>query len=271
MKQSGCSSVRCRAGRLAGLLLLHLALFPPALSADNRLQPFLAEYDLLRGALKLGEARVQLELEGDRYHYHSLTRATGIAALIRSDSVSESSKGRILPDGTPQPLDYRYLHQENQQRKREMHIQFDPSRQRASHLLNDQPPWSLKLPVGAQDKMSAQLMLMHATLSGLSPIRFAVAAGGKLRHYSYRAAPEAHHQTVLGNLPLQPQHREIENDSVRLTLWLSPAHNQLPILVERSDADSDDVYRLRLTRLSLNGKSLPTQTERHKPLDILDW
>lgn len=241
--------------------------------AANRLQPFTAEFDLLRGSLELGKTSISLEIEGDSYHYHSRTRPAGIASLIRSDTINESSRGKLLADGSPQPLAYRYLHRKGKQTKRDMRINFDRKAGRVKHRLNDKDPWHLRsVPDNTQDKMSAQLVLMQNALAGRSSTEFTVAAGSKLRQYRYQAEHGEQIDTALGKLQTQRYRRTIKNKSAKMVLWLSAEHNQLPVLIERNDKDSDAVYRLKLTGLTLNGKPIPVvRKPSTDPADVMSW
>lgn len=256
------------------LLILFILLITLPLQgiAGNRLQPFTAEFDLFRGSIKLGRTTISLEVKGDRYHYHSRTRPSGIASLIRSDTINESSRGQILANGNLQPQTYRYLHKKGKTTERDMRISFDAKTSRAKHLLNDKRPWQLETPANTQDKMSAQLALMQGALAGQKAVIFPVAGGGKLRHYRYQLEKSENIDTTLGHLKTHRYRRLIKNDSVKLVLWLSPEHNQLPVRIERSDKDSDGVYRLRLTGLTLNGRKLDTgKGRKQSDPDVMVW
>ena len=116
-------------GRILPLLLAGWML-PVALAiGDSRphLTPYQAEYLLVRDDTRIGQIEVTLDVSPEgRYNYRTLTRATGLVALLKPDEIIETSKGLISGQQIV-PSSYQYRH-ERPDRPRQVDLGRTPRR-----------------------------------------------------------------------------------------------------------------------------------------------
>jgi hypothetical protein len=214
-----------------------------AAAEKTGLSPFGATYQLKTGNMLFGEVRVELTLSPTgRYRYQSLTIPVGLAAVLRSDQVTEQSSGRIGQCGIT-PEHYLYQHQKASQ-PRQTELTFDwvagrvTNHSRGSH-------WSMRVPPGTQDKFSQQLELMLRINEGCSsPLQFPVADGGRLKQYRFERGGETWTETPTGRFRTIRLTRSKDRKSSRATLWLAPALGYLPVRIEKRDGSGKVVMEL---------------------------
>lgn len=231
---------------LALLAMLGLAAGVAA-SADPHIPSFNARYDLKKGPLTLGVARVEYRrLPEQRYTYRMHTRATGLARLIIGGYTEERSEGLITGDGF-QPTAYRYQ-RAGGDNPRQSEARFDRAAGRVEGVKRGKP-WALEAPQGVLDRVVGPLQLMHDLAAGRDELRYSIAERGKLRRYTVTREGVEPLDTALGRLDTVKVVRRREGGGEVTTLWCAPALNYLAVRVEHED-DEDGTFSLELTRLA---------------------
>lgn len=215
------------------LLLSWVALAWDAAATENRagLRPFSAEYQLRRGSVVFGKVLVSLSIAADgEYHYQARTLTAGLAAVLRSDEVTETSEGRIEGDRViPQRYLYRHQRAEN---PRQLKLEFDWQSGRViNHSASGR--WSMSIPTNTQDKFSQQLALMLQVRQDRRQIEFPVADGGRLKAYRFDRQGEEVVETAAGRFPTVRLARSKDAKPSQSSLWLAPDLNYLPLQIER--------------------------------------
>lgn len=195
------------------------------------LRGFSAEYQLRRGSILFGQVHVRLTLSGENsYLYQAQTLTSGLAAVLRKDEISESSKGHIV-DGRITPERYVYHHQRPDNPRR-VQLDFDwPAGRVVNRSEGDR--WSMPLPAGTQDKFSQQLALMLAVQQDRRPIQFPVADGGRLKTYRFTARGRESLDTPAGPFDTLLFERSKNGRPSRSSIWLAAELNYLPVKIER--------------------------------------
>jgi len=213
---------------------------------DLRLKPFTAEYDLSRGILVFAKVQVSLTLHPpNRYRYEARTTPTGLYNLIRSDEITEISKG-ILKGGRITPLNYHYRHKKTKS-DRQVDLEFN---WQALHVINRTPDsrWIMKVSPGTQDKFGQQLSLMLALAGGKRDIGFKVADGGRTKSYRFEYQGKELIHTPAGSYQALKMVRTKDGRPSQASLWLAPEINYLPVRVERKEKDGLFVMKLNAFR-----------------------
>ena len=227
-------------------LLLTATLFSATVSAAPRQMNVV--YDLYRNGLKLGQVTDTFTRSGSRYTLVSETRASGpLKALwpgaIRLESTGEVTRAGLRP------------------------TQFQHARSDAPHKLatarldwkQGSIAWQYKgkswtadnLQAGTQDQLSQLYQFMFAS-SLPADYSLQVVSGRDLNDYRYARTDGGAIQTPLGSLATQRYERITQKpDEKSITVWVAPAHNNLPVQIRVSE---DGVtLEQRLVRASVKG------------------
>ena len=238
--------IRCR--HLLNALIAPLLI---GAAAAQTIPSFEARYQLTRN--DLSAARVEVSLtrrDHGGFHYRQRTKTTGLVALWRDDRITETSRGRWLT-GSPRPDHYHY--QRLGSKARRVTVDFDWT-QNTARINADTTTWSMTIPPNAVDKLSVNLALMAAmnrirpAPDHADPVTFAVADGGKLKHYLFDAVGPEIVRTARGQFnTVVVQRRQAEHNPRRTQLWLAPRLHYLPVRIRHTERD-EGVFELRLER-----------------------
>lgn len=231
---------------LAAALGLALA---TASAADSGVPPpFEARYELRKGPLTLGEARLTFERPGgDRYRYRMHTRPVGLTRLLYSAEVRELSEGRIVDDGF-RPERYRY-DRRGGDRAREAELRFDWAAGKVTNDVGDHP-WRMAITGDTLDRVVSPLQLMHdLEVRGTgSRLTYRIADGGELKTYRLEVEARETVRVPAGRFEALRIVR-YDTDSDRETrLWCAPELGYLAVQVEQWE-DGDRSFRLVLAEL----------------------
>lgn len=213
------------------MLLLALGLAPGHAVAVSR--PFAAVYDLSVGVLKLGVMRRDLRIEADgTYVFESSMETSGLAALLRSDRVRETSRGRIV-DGSFVPESYAY---DNSRKKRRYTLTFD----HAGGVVKRSDPgsdWSAPMRGAVFDKLVYQVQLMHDVATMSQTIRYGIADKDELKVYLIQSRGHEDVDTPHGRYATLRLERTTDDARRRTIVWCAEALGWLPVRVDYQDKD----------------------------------
>ena len=217
--------------RLIGTSCLAAGLWCGLLHAA--LPDFTATYEVSRGALSIGTARVELTREpGGGYHYSSHSWPARLAGLFNKDRLHETSSGQFI-DGMLRPDKYHYL-RTGGKNERVAHLTFDwDTRVVVNNVAGSR--WKMTVPAGAQDKLSTRLGMMQALGQGKTDFTFDVADGGRLKQYRYKVLGRETLELPAGTFRTVKV-TELRGDEDRKTwVWCAPALNFLPVQILRQE------------------------------------
>lgn len=174
-----------------------------------------------RYGLASGKQTLMWVNEGDRYTITSVVSARGLANLVFSGQLVQTSRGRITPQGL-QPEEFW-----DQRGSKRSQSRFDYD----AHIIltdSNKGPRTATLPAGLQDAQSL-LFQIALTAPPATDSGSAVFNGKKVRNYRYRVTGEETLQTPLG--PLRTLHlvRQADSDAERFEIWLAVDHAYLPV------------------------------------------
>jgi len=202
---------------------------------DLQLRPFSAEYSLSLGYLVIGRVTVALRVTSrGHYEYQAHTLPVGLTAVVRSDEITELSRGDIL-NGKVIPKSYHYRHlKSDNSRQVDLRFHWD-----SMQVTNRTPEseWIMKIEPGTQDKFSQQLMLMLALQAGQREISFPVADGGRLKRYRFRRQPVESVETKAGTFRSLHLIRSKQGRNSQADFWLAADLDYLPVKVQRREKE----------------------------------
>ncbi|WP_432695615.1 DUF3108 domain-containing protein [Marinobacterium sp. YM272] len=148
---------------------------------------------------------------------------------------------------TIRPSRYRY-ERKLLGRERLVELEFDWS---ANHVTTtvENKPWHMKVPDGAQDKLSYQLQLRLDLAAGKKEMVYQVADGGPLSEYHFRVLGEETVSTPAGDFNALKVERVRGDKAKRTThLWFAPELEYLIVKLYQIESDGKE-YGLLLNQL----------------------
>ena len=218
------------------ITLLMLALALPCAAADPLLpRPFQARYSVASKGLTLGVLERSFGPDGQgRYFFRSETHATGLIALFRRDTISETSIWRFENDRV-KPLEYVYDH-DGGKKERHVKVTFDWHDGTIKNHIEGQT-WKMDVVPGVLDKLVYQLALMLDLEAGRRELVYTIADGGKIKTYSIDRIGREKVETPLGEFNAVKLERHKPNSKRRTTLWCAPSLHYLPVKVEYRESN----------------------------------
>ncbi len=234
-------------------VLLWLAL-AQTVSASTPPQGFVARYNLSVESVPIGETERKLErLANGDFLYSTRSYATGFAAVLMKDRISEQSRFRFQK-GQFQPLEYRY-ERNGGKKSRLRSARFDWQTKQIEGD-RDGEAWQLPIKPGVVDRLLYQLAASYDLQKQRKRFSYQVADHGEFKRYELNMAGVETVDTPLGPLTaLKLQRRDGEYET---TLWMAQELAYLPVRIEHTE----DGKRYRAELKALSGISLPRRAAR---------
>lgn len=194
---------------------------------------FVAEYDLSKGVLKLGEMTRQFSVDDrQRYTFRSTMKTSGLVSLFSNKRIVEISRGRI-EDARLVPEGYSYDKQSDQ---KDYALSFDYNNHlvRRSDVSNG---WQASIGERVLDKLSYQVQMTLDVADGPQTLQYVIADRGELKDYEIHNLGRASVEIPLGTYSTIVLERRIKNTKRRTTVWLAEALNWMPVKVEYVEKD----------------------------------
>jgi hypothetical protein len=199
---------------------------------------FTATYEVSRGALTIGSARISLTREaGGGYHYESHSWPARLAGLFNKNKLHETSSGHFNGDEI-RPDTYHYLRTGGDS-ERVAHLTFDwDSGTVVNNVAGSR--WKMAVPAGTHDKLSTQLGMMQALAGGGTDFTFNVADGGTLKQYRYRVTGSETLDVPAGTFRTVRVKKLGGNDTRRTRVWCAPELGYLPVRIWRREKNGTE-------------------------------
>jgi hypothetical protein len=224
--------------RLFGLIAVACAGVVCAADAAP-VEPFQADYQVMRNGKELGLATLTLRATGDgTWEFSSQTKGTkGMASLLGVD-VMEKSTFR-WHEGQPEGLRYIYS-QEAAIKSRQRSTEFDWQTHEAQSRDGNQV-WTAPLQASAMDRNLVTIALMAQLKSGGRDLAFKVVDKDKVAEQRY--AQGAHETLSLpaGKIEAVRVERQRADNSRTTTSWFAPQRNWLPVQIEQVEKNGETI------------------------------
>ena len=230
--------------RLCACLLLICGAAPAmAAGAPSRIQ---AAYDVFKDDLRAATITETYTRKQDSYRIESVSRAVGIVALIKPETISVTSEGEVTAKGL-RPLVFT--------NKRKLDSERDSSADfnwTARRIILDErgAKRTLKLPGGTQDRLSAMYQFMFAPLKNAAALDFYMTNGSKVDIYNYRVTPGQSVTVPLGTFKALYVTNTPKAGESRTEIWLATERENFPCKMVITDPDGGKLTQV-LTRLDL--------------------
>ncbi len=234
---------------MRGIILLPLWLVlcgiaQPLFAAESpsRIQ---ANYDVLMGSIKVATITETYTRTRDGYHIDSISRAVGLLALIKAETIHITSAGMLTAQGL-RPVSY--IHERKLDTKRNARADFDWSANRIT-LTDRAGQRTLPLSAGTQDRLSAMYQFMFAELKDASTLSFNMTNGSKVDDYSYRVTTNQSVTVPLGTFQATHLITPLLSGKKQTEIWLAVEHANFPYKMVITEPDGGKLTQV-LTKIN---------------------
>lgn len=230
--------------RYAAVLLLCITSQPLLAEPASKIQ---AGYDVIGFGMTLANISETYTRTGDSYRIESTTKAVGMLARLKPETIHVTSHGKITPQGLL-PLGY-VLTRETDTNKNAS-AKFNWGKSILTHTdykgVNDLP-----LPKGAQDRLSVLYHLPLLVNSENAEFKFSITDGNNLEAYNFNLSPKEGEVTVpLGTYKTRYVKSTPVGEEVTYEIWMATEHNYFPCKVIVTDSKGGKLTQV-LTQLTV--------------------
>lgn len=203
-------------------------------AANAAVPTYTAHYEVEYKGRRVGESTQALQRDGDVYRFESVTRARGVARLLRPRPVVEQSAFEAHGE-TLRPLDFR-LEDGTRRGDDNVHIAFDWAAGTA-RIETAEGMVELPLEHGVYDRATLQLALMQELAAEGTPGPHGLIDDETIKTYRYEIAGMETLETPAGTHAALKVTQTREGSSRHTIIWAAPALEYLPIKIEQRRND----------------------------------
>lgn len=212
---------------------------------DTTPQPplkLIVNYALYKGknGIKIGKIVHTWDIKDGHYVIASVVEAAGLARLLTSEMIIQTSQGRITANGLEPES---YWEQRGQKADRTFRAEFDYLNKTLTYGRVEEST-TVPLPPGTQDQLSFIYQFgLKAPLSGT--VHFSMTTGRKLGSYASEVVGEEVIESGLGELRTQHLKKVLDDPrDDQIEIWLATDHQYLPVKVRITNSDGDVLEQL---------------------------
>ncbi|MBI5918009.1 MAG: DUF3108 domain-containing protein [Nitrosomonadales bacterium] len=205
-----------------------------------------AEYSVSLEGIDVAQISETYVRSGDSYRIESVSKAVGVLAMFKPETIHILSEGSITPQGLhPQ----RVVQQRTRQTERNSSAEFDWKRQHLA-MTDRNGTRTVDLPEGTQDRLSAMYQFMFLALQGKSSLDFYMTNGSKLDIYNYQLTPDQHIEVPLGEFKTLYVTTPQQPNGAKTEIWLATEHSNIPAKMVVTEGNGNR-YTQVLTQLTI--------------------
>ncbi len=205
-----------------------------------------AHYDVLKGDIRVATITETFARTRDRYRIESVSKAVGLFALFKPETIRVTSEGLVSPHGL-RPVTFISTRQLDKDRN--TRADFDWSSHHIT-LLDRAGMRVLPLRDGTQDRLSAMYQFMFLPIAGMKELRFDMTNGSKVDDYRYAIAMGQSVTVPLGTFDAAYVASPREPGASRTEIWLALSHANFPYKMVITEPDGGKFTQV-LTQFSI--------------------
>lgn len=210
----------------SGVILLLAGTSSSLAGGDDPYPAFIASYAATANGLGIGSVQVSLTHEGgNEYLYRQESVSTGIAALLRRNNSTQSSRWRYQ-DNRIQVLDYRSRRRGGDDDDNE-HLIFDWKAQRVRNSGAGEH-WEIPIPEDAVDRLVMQLAMLFDLRDGKTQVSYRVPRQGRIKTYEFGLVGEETLDLKSGSYRTLKMERK-NDDKDQSLVWSAPELDYFPV------------------------------------------
>lgn len=222
------------------ILAILLAALPTSVAVAEPMPEFEAEYRAYYGSMRGASTRFSLERgeDGD-WFWRSFSEPAGMVSMVRNDEIRERSRFRFEDDELL-PLSYHYRHEEGGDLRRARQVRFDWDEGKA-HYDDDGDTGEIAVEAGTLERFLAQLALMHDMKRDQRRDDYLVFHRDEVIRQAVDYAGEERKRVRAGRFDTHQIHLKDADSDRKLTLWLAPELDYLPVQLLQSEPGERDI------------------------------
>ena len=204
----------------------------PEPAAPEPIEPFEVDFEMRYGLFR-GDLRLNLKRdEGTNlYSYEVVTRARGMARMVRPDAATESSRFALTATGL-QPLQYRLDSGDDDNEDNDSDVRFDWEAGIA-HSVYEGTAKELPVEPGVLDRVTADIATIVALRAGREPGGYDMVHRNDIKRYEYRLLGEEQIEVPAGTFDTLKYMRQRPGSSRSILVWYAVDENFLPVRIDQ--------------------------------------
>jgi hypothetical protein len=202
---------------------------PEIAATPSRLQ---VSYDVIKDGIRGATMTEIYTRMHDGYHIESVSKAVGILALIKPETIRVVSEGTVTTKGL-RPITFTNKRELDVERNVSANFDWEANR----ITLNDRNgKRTLPLPAGTQDRLSAMYQFMFLPLKNTA-LDFYMTNGSKVDIYNYLLTPNQSVTVPIGTFKALYVASLSKAGESRTEIWLATEHENFPYKMVITDPD----------------------------------
>lgn len=227
------------------VLLLSLSAQPLLAETTSRIQ---ANYDVIGFGMTLANITETFTRTDGNYKIESVTKAVGMLARFKPETVRISSQGKVTPQGL-RPLSFIMTREIDTNKNASAKFNWEKNivTQTDYKGVNDLP-----LPAATQDRLSVLYSMPIQAKSDQSEYKFSITDGNNLDAYSFSISPNEREISVpLGKLKTRYVTSTPVGEEVKYEIWMATEYDNFPCKVIVTDSNGGKLTQV-LTGLTIS-------------------
>lgn len=228
------------------LIVLLLVVSSQSLWADPA-SKIEARYNVIGYGMTLANITETFTRTQDSYQIESVTKAVGMLARFKPETVHISSHGKITAQGLL-PLSFTMLREVDKNKNASAKFNWETAVLTHTDYkgVNDMP-----LPKGTQDRLSLLYHLPVKVKSAQSDYKFSITDGNNLEDYNFKLSPDEHNvQVPLDTFKTRLISNTPVGDQVKYEIWMATERDYFPCKIIVTDSSGGKITQV-LTGLTI--------------------
>ncbi len=205
-----------------------------------------AQYDVYMGSVKVATMKEVFTRTQDTYHAESVSRAVGLLAMFKPETIRATSTGAITAQGL---RPHTFIQSRKLDTNRNTRADFNWTAQTIA-LSDKNGVRTVPLPAGTQDRLSAMYQFLYTSALNTSVLTFNMTNGSRVGDYVYQITPNQNVTTPLGTFKALYLHNPPKEHATRTEIWLVPEYANFPYKMNIIEADGREFSQV-LTHLKI--------------------
>lgn len=213
---------------------------------QNQIERIQASYDVLKGSIKVATISETYTRKQDRYHIESVSKAVGLLAMIKPETVRTTSEGTLTAKGL-RPLTFIQTRELDTERNVRADLDWGANR---ITLTDRNGKRTQPLHGPTQDRLSTMYQFMFTGIQDATALSFNMTNGSKVDEYGYRITPNQSVTVPLGTFKALYLVSTPEAGLKQTEIWLATEHANFPYKMVVTESNGDKLTQV-LTRFDV--------------------
>lgn len=206
-----------------------------------------ASYDVMGFGFTLANITETFTRTQDNYQIESVTKAVGMLARFKPETIRVTSQGKITAQGL-QPLAFSLVREVDTHKNAS--AKFNWEKAIITHS-DYKGVIDLPLVTGTQDRLSVLYHLPIVTQSNQAEYKFNISDGNNIENYAFSLSPNEREITVpLDSFKTRHVTNTPTGEEVKYDIWMATEHNYFPCKIIVTDAKGSKLTQV-LTQLTI--------------------